>query len=241
MRCSARASRTGTGICSTGTILRAALAGRSPRPVVRASAALPHGFHTERPARRYRRKTWYETPCRGRDCGPTRVALPRLRDYRRRRSGHRGATLFGLSPQYDKDTVGIHVARRREHQAVEQTLVAVEEVLALFAPRPHRGKLFLADAATLATRYPRLADFVDLAHRFDPNRKFTNDGWCGSVCPPAAESSCRRLFADVERREAPQAPRGCRKTETAIFQAFLYGSDGTRTRDLRRDRPVLDV
>ena len=80
-----------------------------------------------------------------------------------------------LSPQYDQDTVGIHFTWRREQQAVEQALVAVEEVLAPFAPRPHWGKLFLADAATLAARYPRLADFVDLAHRFDPNRKFTNE------------------------------------------------------------------
>jgi xylitol oxidase len=80
-----------------------------------------------------------------------------------------------LSPQYAQDTVAIHFTWRREPQAVERTLVAVEEALAPFAPRPHWGKLFLADAATLADRYPRLADFADLASRLDPTRKFTNE------------------------------------------------------------------
>ena len=38
----------------------------------------------------------------------------------------------------------------------------VERALGPFAPRPHWGKLFLADAATLAPRYERLADFAAL-------------------------------------------------------------------------------
>jgi alditol oxidase len=80
-----------------------------------------------------------------------------------------------LSPQYAQDTVGFHFTWRREQETVERALVKVEEALAPFAPRPHWGKLFLLDATTLATRYPRVADFVDLARRLDPNGKFTNE------------------------------------------------------------------
>ena len=54
-------------------------------------------------------------------------------------------------------------------------LVDLEAALAPFAPRPHWGKVFLADAATLAPRYERLADFARLAERLDPRGAFRND------------------------------------------------------------------
>jgi len=79
-----------------------------------------------------------------------------------------------LSPQYRQDTVAIHFTWRREQAAVERVLVDVEAALAPFEPRPHWGKVFLADAAALAPRYPRLDDFVALLARSDRRGAFTN-------------------------------------------------------------------
>ena len=80
-----------------------------------------------------------------------------------------------LSPQYGQDTIGIHFTWKREQQAVERVLAEVEAALAPFAPRPHWGKLFLAGAAELAPRYPRLPDFARLTERLDPRGAFRND------------------------------------------------------------------
>jgi xylitol oxidase len=79
-----------------------------------------------------------------------------------------------LSPQYRQDTVAIHFTWRREQAAVERVLVDVEAALAPFEPRPHWGKVFLADAAALAPRYPRLDDFVALLAGSDRRGAFTN-------------------------------------------------------------------
>ncbi len=88
-----------------------------------------------------------------------------------------------LSPQYGTDTVGIHFTWRRDQEAVERALVDVEAALAPFEPRPHWGKLFLADAATLAARYPRLGDFAALAARLDSRGAFANDWIARHVLP----------------------------------------------------------
>jgi len=79
-----------------------------------------------------------------------------------------------LSPQYRQDTVAIHVTWRPEQAAVERVLVEIESMLAPFEPRPHWGKVFVADAAALAPRYPRLDDFVALLARSDRRGAFTN-------------------------------------------------------------------
>jgi len=80
-----------------------------------------------------------------------------------------------LSPQYGQDTVAIHFTWAREPAAVRRALVDVEAALAPFEARPHWGKLFLADAATIAARYERLPDFVRLIERLDPRGAFRND------------------------------------------------------------------
>lgn len=80
-----------------------------------------------------------------------------------------------LSPQYGQDTVAIHFTWAREPAAVRRALVDVEAALAPFEARPHWGKLFLADAATMAARYERLPDFVRLIERLDPRGAFRND------------------------------------------------------------------
>ena len=80
-----------------------------------------------------------------------------------------------MSPQYGQATVGLHFTWTREPEAVARVLVALEAALAPFEARPHWGKVFLAEAATLAPRYERLADFARLAQRLDPRGAFRND------------------------------------------------------------------
>jgi xylitol oxidase len=79
-----------------------------------------------------------------------------------------------MSPQYEQDTIGIHFTWKREQEAVEHALVAVEAALAPFAARPHWGKLFLGDATTIASLYERLPDFAALVERFDQRGAFRN-------------------------------------------------------------------
>jgi len=56
---------------------------------------------------------------------------------------------------------------------VERDLLPrLEDALAPFSPRPHWGKIFLATAADLAPRYPRMSDFHALAKRLDPRGAF---------------------------------------------------------------------
>jgi alditol oxidase len=81
-----------------------------------------------------------------------------------------------MSPQYGQDTIAVHFTWEPDQDAVERVLVAVEAALAPFDARPHWGKLFLADAATIAPRYERLPDFARLVDRLDPRGAFRN-GW----------------------------------------------------------------
>jgi alditol oxidase len=79
-----------------------------------------------------------------------------------------------MSPQYEHDTVAVHITWEREPDAVRRALVVVEAALAPFAARPHWGKLFLAGAEAIAPLYPRIADFRGLAERLDPRGAFRN-------------------------------------------------------------------
>jgi xylitol oxidase len=81
-----------------------------------------------------------------------------------------------MSPQYGTDTVAIHFTWRDDQPAVESALTGIEPAIAPFDARPHWGKLFLADADTLAGRYQRHGDFVELVARTDPRGTFRN-GW----------------------------------------------------------------
>ena len=80
-----------------------------------------------------------------------------------------------MSPQYGQDTVGIHFTWTRDQHAVERALVDLEAALAPCEARPHWGKLFLADAAAIASLYERLPDFARLVERLDPRGAFRND------------------------------------------------------------------
>ena len=79
-----------------------------------------------------------------------------------------------MSMSYEEDAVGIHFTWKPERDAVEAALVRLEAALAPFGARPHWGKLFGADAATLAPLYERMPDFMRLVERLDPRGAFGN-------------------------------------------------------------------
>ena len=79
-----------------------------------------------------------------------------------------------LSPCEGRDTVCVHFTWVDDAAAVAPAVRAVEQVLAPYAARPHWGKVFTTDAATVRSLYPRLADFEALRDRLDPQRRFTN-------------------------------------------------------------------
>ena len=74
-----------------------------------------------------------------------------------------------MSPQYGRDSVGIHFTWALEPEAVMRVLADLEPALEPFDPRPHWGKLFLR-----APRYERSADFARLAVTLDPRGAFRN-------------------------------------------------------------------
>jgi xylitol oxidase len=79
-----------------------------------------------------------------------------------------------LSPNYNRDGIGLHFTWRQDQPAVEAVLPVLEAELAPFAARPHWGKLFDGDAAAVGPLYPRFGDFTALAERLDPAGKFRN-------------------------------------------------------------------
>ncbi len=85
------------------------------------------------------------------------------------------ADTLWMSPQNGTDTVSLHFTWKPDAPAVDAALRLIETDLAPFAARPHWGKVFATDAATLASLYPRRDDFVQLADRLDPRGAFRND------------------------------------------------------------------
>jgi xylitol oxidase len=92
-----------------------------------------------------------------------------------------------MSPQHGQDTMAVHFTWLPDLAAVEPVLAAVEAALDAFEARPHWGKLFLADAAAMARRYPRLPDFAGLAGRLDPRGVFINAWLRRHVLGPAGD------------------------------------------------------
>ncbi len=74
-----------------------------------------------------------------------------------------------------RPSLAIHFTWKPEWPEVRQVLPQIEAALDPFEPRPHWGKLFTLAPDKLASRYPRLADFKELAKRFDPDGKFRNE------------------------------------------------------------------
>jgi alditol oxidase len=80
-----------------------------------------------------------------------------------------------LSPQYGRDSVGLHFTWHRAQGEVERAVAQVERALSPFGARPHWGKLFTEPAGSIATRYPRMEDFRRLRAELDPRGLFTNE------------------------------------------------------------------
>ena len=93
-----------------------------------------------------------------------------------------------LSPQYRRQSTGIHFTWRRRQPEVQRLVAEIEARLAPFAPRPHWAKLFTARAAALAPRYERLSDFMALRDELDPRAAFSNDWLRSRVLDVAAPS-----------------------------------------------------
>jgi xylitol oxidase len=79
-----------------------------------------------------------------------------------------------MSMNYGEDTVGLHFTWKRRPDEVGDAVARIEAALAPFEARPHWGKMFAAEAETIAPLYPRLPDFVRLTERLDPRRAFRN-------------------------------------------------------------------
>jgi xylitol oxidase len=79
-----------------------------------------------------------------------------------------------LSPEYRRDTVAFHFTWQPDQARVEAALRVLEAALAPLHPRPHWGKVFVGEQMSMYELYPRLTDFVALAHRYDPRGAFRN-------------------------------------------------------------------
>ncbi|MFB4350644.1 FAD-binding protein [Microbacterium sp. CR_7] len=78
-----------------------------------------------------------------------------------------------LSSSHGTDAVGIHFTWKPDEAAVRAFLPTLEAALPATA-RPHWGKVSTLDGAEMRSRYPRWADFADLAARMDPQRRLVN-------------------------------------------------------------------
>jgi xylitol oxidase len=83
-----------------------------------------------------------------------------------------------MSPEHGRDTAAFHFTWELDQDAVERVLADLESALLPLGARPHWGKVFLADAATIAPLYERLPDFARLVERLDRRGAFRND-WLG--------------------------------------------------------------
>lgn len=82
---------------------------------------------------------------------------------------------FWMSPSYQRDCVSIHFTWKQKTEEVLNLLPRIEQALASFGVKPHWGKLFKVNPATLHSRYERFYDFVALAKKYDPKGKFRNN------------------------------------------------------------------
>ncbi|MEV0807229.1 FAD-binding protein [Micromonospora sp. NPDC050200] len=80
-----------------------------------------------------------------------------------------------LSPQQGRDSLAVHFTWVDDPAAVLPVVAEVEDRLAPFAPRPHWGKVFTLDPASVAAAFPRYADFAALLTELDPTGTFRTD------------------------------------------------------------------
>jgi L-gulonolactone oxidase len=78
-----------------------------------------------------------------------------------------------LSPSHERETcyIAVHIFRGSEW---EPYFRGVEEIMDSYGGRPHWGKRHFQTAESLASRYPRWADFQRVRSRLDPDGRFAN-------------------------------------------------------------------
>ncbi len=79
-----------------------------------------------------------------------------------------------LSPAFGRDSVALHFTWLPDPGAVDAAVNRVEEAIGPMRARPHWGKVFGMDPATVADLYPRWDDFRGLLDEYDPEGKFRN-------------------------------------------------------------------
>ena len=80
-----------------------------------------------------------------------------------------------LSMAHGRSSVALHFTWVDDHVAATAAIVAVEQALEPFGPRPHWGKLFGTPPEAVAERYERLPDFQRLRRQLDPTNKLGNE------------------------------------------------------------------
>jgi xylitol oxidase len=90
-----------------------------------------------------------------------------------------------LSPHEGRDSFALHFTWRRQPAEVEAAVAKIEAALAPLAARPHWGKVFTARADAIAPLYPRIAGFLALRERLDPNGMFVNQWLRDKLLDPA--------------------------------------------------------
>jgi alditol oxidase len=95
-----------------------------------------------------------------------------------------------MSMNHARDSVAFHFTWRLEPERVRAVVVDIERALAPFGARPHWGKLFTTDAATIAGLYERHGDFVGLQARLDRRGAFRTP-WLEAHVLGAAEGAAR--------------------------------------------------
>jgi alditol oxidase len=96
-----------------------------------------------------------------------------------------------MSPEYGRDTVGIHFTWIPDQPAVEELLVDLESALAPFQARPHWSKVFVARSDAISSLYERLPDFLHLVERLDPRGAFRNDWFEAHIASDLTEMRVR--------------------------------------------------
>ncbi|MDQ0114522.1 FAD-binding protein [Paenibacillus harenae] len=79
-----------------------------------------------------------------------------------------------MSPNYNRDSMGIHFTWKPHDEAVERVLPIIEAALEPYEARPHWGKLFTMAPERLKSLYEKRLDFQILAASCDPQGKFRN-------------------------------------------------------------------
>ena len=100
-----------------------------------------------------------------------------------------------LSPTGGEAAVAFHFTWVADGASVLPVVRALEEQLGGLEARPHWGKLFSTGPANLASLYPRLGGFRELAGALDPRGKLGNglvDAWLGLDGPTAARGAATR-------------------------------------------------